>query len=181
MADKHGATQPRKRSRIRIVVLTLITVIGLLVAGLAIAGQQYHGPRTLAAVTKAMPGVPLFPFAAIAPSNPAAQRLLAVPLLLMRLQGVREAEAVFLQVPADREFVLDWYRRAAPYQDWIKLQEAPSNGGTRLVYARNREVLQIIVGRTKGGIVTPIELIYLNGVSDAQISRLQAQGRVGVQ
>jgi len=181
MAQQHEGKQPRRRSRIRIVVLTLIGVIVLLAAGLSIAGGQYHGPRDLDAVTVAMPGVPLFPFADVAPSNRLAQRLLAVPLLLMRLQGVHEAEAVLLQVPADREFVLDWYRRAAPYQDWVKLQEAPSNGGTRFVYLRNREVLQIIVGRTVNGMVTPIELIYLDGVSDRQITQLQAQGRVGVQ
>ena len=178
---EHDAKQPRTRSRFRTVLLTLIAVIGLMVAGLAIAGAQYHGPRNLEAVTKEMPGVPLFPFAGIAPSNRTAQRLLAVPLLLMRLQGAREAEAVLLQVPADRDFVLDWYRRAAPYQDWTKLQESPSNGGTRLVYLRNRELLQIVIGRTVNGMVTPIQLIYLDGVSDAQITRLQAQGRVGVQ
>lgn len=156
-------------------MITLLVATGLMLAGLAIIGEQYRGPRTLDAVTMAMPGVPLFPFATIAPSNRAAQRLLAVPLLLMRLQGVREVEAVMLQAPADREFVLDWYRRAAPFQNWIKLQEAPLSGGTRLIYARNREVLQVIIGRTRGGMVTPVELIYLNGVSDTQISRLQAQ------
>ncbi|MHB0937224.1 MAG: hypothetical protein ACYDCO_02190 [Armatimonadota bacterium] len=178
---EHDATQPRKRSRIRTILLTLTAVIGLIVAGLAIVGAQYHGPRTLDAVTKAMPGVPLFPFAGMAPSNGTAQRLLAVPLLLARLRGVRKAEAVVLQVPAEREFVLDWYRRATPYQGWTRLQEAPSSSGTRLVFLRNRELLQVVIGHTVNGINTPIQLIYLDGVSDAQITRLQARGRVGVQ
>jgi hypothetical protein len=185
MADRHEATTtPRKRSRIRTFLLTLTAVIVFIVAGLWIAGESYHGPRDLAAVTAMMPGVPIFPLADMAPGNRTTQRLMAIPLYLMRrgLQGEhRAAEAVLLRAPADPDYVLDWYRRAAPYQDWKKLQVARLNNSTRLVFLRNHEVLQVIVGHSTDGLVTPIQLIYLNGVSDVQITRLQAEGRVGVQ
>jgi uncharacterized membrane protein YgcG len=182
MADQHDATaKPRKRSRIKTFLLVLLAVISLIVAGAAIIGEQYHGPRDLAGVTSMMPGVPLFPFTEIAPANRTVQRLLAAPLLLMRLQGARTAEAVLLQVPAEHDFVLDWYRRAAPYQDWKKLQESKQSNGTRLLFVRNREVLQVIIGHTSKESITPIQLIYLDGVSDTQITRMQAESRIGVQ
>jgi len=175
MADQHEATaKPRKRSRIKIFVLVLSALVLLVIAGLVIVGQRYHGPRDLAAVTAVMPGVPLFPFAEISPANPAAQRLLALPLLLIRLQGARQAEAALLQVSAEHDFVLDWYRRAAPYQDWQKLRETNQSNGTRLLFSRDREVLQVIIGHTAQSI-TPIQLIYLDGVSPDQLTRLQSE------
>jgi len=179
MTDRHEATTtPRKRSRIRTFLLTLAAVIVFIVAGLLIAGESYHGPCDLAAVTAMMPGVPIFPLSDMASSNRTTQRLMAIPLYLMRrgLQGEhRVAEAALLQAPAERDFVLDWYRRAAPYQDWKKLQDARLNNSTRLVFLRNREVLQVIVGHSTDGLVTPIQLIYLNGVSDAQIRQLKGE------
>jgi len=175
MADWHEAKKPRARNWIRLFLLILIAVILLGVAGMAIISEQYHGPRTLTAVTTTMPGVPLFPFAVLAPANRTAQRLLAGPLLLMRLQGARTAEAVLLQVPAEPDFVLEWYRGAAPFQDWKALRETEQPNSTRLLFTRNREVLQIIVGHSSNHLITPIEIIYLNGVSPAQLERLAAE------
>jgi len=176
MPDRHESTaKPRRRSRVKIFLLVLFAVVSLVIAGLAIVGASYHGPRNLAAVTAVMPGAPLFPFAEIAPANRTAQRLLAIPLLLMRLQGARVAEAALLQVPAEQDFVLDWYRRAAPFQDWKKLRETKQSNGIRLLFSHDREVLQVIIGNTTAQSITPIQLIYLDGVSPEQIDSMQAE------
>lgn len=163
---------PRRRRFLWGVLLAFGTVVLVLVGAPLLIGQLYHGPRDLAAVTAAMPGVPLFPYARIAPENRLTQRTLGLPLLIARLQGAQRADAALLLAAADRDFVLDWYRRSAPFQQWQQVGTEELPGGTRLLFLRDHEGLQITVGPT-AFIDTPVQLIYLDGLTDRQVAELR--------
>ena len=155
-----------------IIVLVCAGMVAGIYAGL---GRLYHGPRTLAALTAAMPGVPIFPFSAMAPMNIGTQRALAAPLLLIRWQGARHAETALLQAPADREFIVDWYRQAARSQGWTLVANDVAGAGRRLLFLREREGLQVMVGQT-ANILTPVQLIYLEGLTGPQVTQLMPKG-----
>jgi hypothetical protein len=154
-------------------VIVVALTLGMLSALLAAAGWLYRGPATLPRVLAVMPGVPIFPSASVAPENALAQRLLAAPLLLARRQGARRAEAVLLRAPGDHEFVVDWYRRMAPSQHWTQVGQARVDAGTRLVFTRVNEGLQVTVGPSNGLFAT-VQYLYFDGMSAGQAQQLLA-------
>ena len=169
--------EPKKRPRrgrwwkTSLLILAILVALG---AGLTVlTGQLYHGPRSLDAVTQSMPGVPIFPFAEVAPGNTTAQHLFAILLFLMRLRGIPTAETALLSVPAERDFVLDWYRKATPFQDWSTAREEQISEGTRLIYTRDKEALLILIGQTHDGLTTMIQLIYLGGLNTQQLEEVR--------
>lgn len=168
-------TSTRRRPRpLRVVVWSLLALLAVLIIGLVVIGESYHGPRDLKGVSLRMPGVPIFPYTSVAPRNRSAQRLLALPLLLMRARGVQAAETVTLLAPAERDFVRDWYRQIAPSQDWTLLRQDTVGRSTRLIFTRDHEVLQLLMGPTVNGLTTPVQLIYLRGVPARDISTIRA-------
>ena len=164
---------PRRRRWVRNLFLIFIGLIALAVGVLAIVSEQYRGPRDLAGVTAVMPGVPIFPFADVAPNNRAAQRTMAIPLLLLRKQGARQAETALLQVPADRDFIRKWYQQTMPFQGWEQVREDVTAQGTRIIYLRRQESVQVYVGKTHSGMQTNIQLTYLDGLQPHQIEQLR--------
>ncbi|HEY3377586.1 MAG TPA: hypothetical protein VGL77_08830 [Armatimonadota bacterium] len=150
----------------------------LVIIGYLVAGRLYTGPQTLTAVVRTMPHVPLFPLIEIAPDNRQAQRALAFPLWLMRWQGATRAEAAQLRAPADADFIQEWYQRVAPSQGWCYQGCETLRMGTRLLYLRRNEGLQILVGHTSANIYTPVQLIYLQGLTAAQVEQLAATLRI---
>lgn len=149
--------------------VTIFTLI-LLVLNFTI-GFLYHGPKTMPAIVAVMPGVPIFPLAKVSPSNPRAQRAMALPLCFMRLQGAKHADAAQILAPADDYFVTYWYRQSAMQMGWQLAGEEKFGGGRRLVFLREREGLQVVIGKTSD-IFTPVQLIYLSGMADAQLRQL---------
>jgi len=175
MDDQRAVETPRgKRRWPRKLLLTLIGIVSLLVGGLAIVGEQYRGPRSLAEMTAMMPGVPIFPFADLAPNYRASQRLMAIPLYLARMRGIRQAEVVALLAPADRDFVLTWYAQSMPFQGWTPLGATETARSTRIFYQRGQEVVQLYIGPTVGGRRTPLQVLYFDGVSPQQMRELLA-------
>ena len=168
--DNEGAV-PRRRRWGRFFLALFVIFILLVVAVRLLIGHVYQGPRTLADVVAVMPGVPLFPLTEVAPSNARAQRGLAIPLRLLRMQGVRHAEAAQLQAPADDYFIVAWYRRLAPSQGWSYAGEETLDSGTRLLFLRKNEGLQVFVGATSE-LYTPYQLIYLDGMTNTQIAQI---------
>lgn len=164
---------PRGRSWLAKTITALLLIVFAAAGFVALLGVLYHGPTTIEAVTAVMPGVPLFPLAQVSSRNRGTQRALAIPLQLMRLQGATHAEAVLLQVPAEHDFVIEWYRRTAPFAQWHLVDYGDMGHRTRLVFLRGREGLQMLVGDTVGGLLTPIQIIYLNGLTPQQIEQLK--------
>lgn len=172
--DMRENNPPKRRRRWGLIVLAVCSIfIGAIVGGIVIIGERYHGPRNLDEVTVAMPGVPIFPFADVAPANRTAQRMLALPLLLARMHGAVRADAVMLQAPSDRDFVQAWYKQAMSFQGWAQAKEEVTSERIRLVFTRRREAVQIFIGQTQDQIITPIELIYVSGLTSGQIQQLR--------
>ncbi|MHB9129511.1 MAG: hypothetical protein ACYDBB_00285 [Armatimonadota bacterium] len=168
---------PRRRrrgARVLWVILSVLLILWGIYAGL---GQLYHGPRNLKDVVAAMPGVPIFPLSTIARSNHLAQRTLAIPRLLMRMQGAKDVQAAVLQAPGDADFILYWYREVTPTQGWQLSGDELISHGRRLVYLRGQEGLQVLVGDTKGGLFSPVQLIYMTGLTAQQAQQLAALPR----
>lgn len=136
-----------------------------------LVGFTYRGPRDMDGVAAMMPGVPLFPLSTIAPGNLSTQRAMAIPLFIIRMQGVKRADIALLQAPADHEFVVDWYRMTAPRLQWMLVDQETLAQGSRLLFSRKHEGFQVIVGPTPE-INTPVQLIYLNGLSERQLQQL---------
>jgi len=166
-----GKTRRSWRYRLARGVIILLVCAGTLVGIYYGSGALYHGPHTLAAVTAAMPGVPIFPLTSMAPFNISTQRALAMPLLLMRRQGAHRAEAALLQAPADREFIVGWYLQSASSQRWSLVANDTVGDNRRLVFLRAHEGLQVTVGATRN-ILTPVQLIYLEGLTDRLVAQL---------
>ncbi|HEX2949333.1 MAG TPA: hypothetical protein VHV83_07165 [Armatimonadota bacterium] len=163
---------PRKKRRFLFRffrVMVILTVVLLLIN--VLIGFLYHGPRTMADVVQAMPGVPLFPLADITKTNRLAQRAYTLPLLFMRLQGAEKAEFAQLQAPADNFFIVDWYRRSLPTMGWDFYGQQRLYSATRLIFIREHEGLQVMVGESHD-IQTPIQLIYLAGLPRRQLVQL---------
>lgn len=171
----YRAVSPRRKwLRKTLYVLGVLTLLGILAR--VGTGYLYRGPRTMAQVTAVMPGVPIFPLSEMSSSNTRAQRAMAVPLWLMRKQGAKRAELAQIYAPADAYFIAEWYRRIAPSQGWSYVGEEKVGSGTRIVFTREREALQVVVGETQD-ILTPVQLIYLQGVSEKQKRQLSASAR----
>jgi len=161
-----GRRQGRRR-----LVITILIVLLILLGGYALLGLLYRGPRNLHEVAMVMPGVPIFPLSTIAPGNNRTQHALAIPLCLIRMQGVKRVEAALLQAPADVDFILDWYRTTSPKKGWTLIDQEAVSSGQRLLFARGGEGFQIIVGQTtESG--KPVQLIYLNGLSKQHFQQL---------
>lgn len=163
--------KPRKRHWLWR-LLRGVTIFTLILLALNFAVSfLYHGPNTLPAIVAVMPGVPIFPLAQVSPGNPRAQRAMALPLWFMRLQGAKHAEAAQILAPADGYFIAYWYRQSASQLGWQLAGEEKLGGGRRLVFLREHEGLQVIIGKTRD-ILTPVQLIYLSGMADAQREQL---------
>ena len=151
-------------------------VIGGMCYGIVVfLGTLYHGPETMGGVAVVMPGVPIFPVSSLAPANRGAQRAMALPLWFIRRQGATHAETALLQAPADQEFILEWYQQAARPQGWSLVGHDGVVGGRRLVFLRGREGLQVTVGAT-ADIFTPVQLIYMDGLTTRQVAQLAPAG-----
>ncbi len=107
------------------------------------------------------------PRTTIASGNANTQRALAIPFYVVRLQGVKHTEAALVQAPADRASVLEWYKMMAPRQAWTLSDQELIDKGTRLLYTRHHEALQIIIGAGRD-IFTQVQLIYLDGITERQ-------------
>lgn len=174
--DNEHTILPKHRSGWWKVVGIIFIVLLVLVTGVLLVSMAYQGPASLPGVLKVMPGVPIFPLSEIAPRNRAAQRGMAIPLMLIHFQGAQKAEVVQLHAPADADFVLDWYRRTSPSQRWSLLAQEQVTGGTRLLFVRGNEGLQVLVGKTRGGMVTPVQLLYIQGLTTRQLQQMAGAG-----
>ena len=163
---------PRQRRRLRQrSLITLLVILFVLIGSYFSLDLCYRGPRDMGSILTAMPGVPIFPLSSVANGNHRTQRALAIPLLLVRLQGVTRAEAALLQAPAGRDFVLDWYKTMAPAQEWELADQETLAAGTRLMFTRKREGFQVIVG-AKSNTAASVQLVYLNGLTERQIQQM---------
>lgn len=165
------AARPRpRRSRFWSAVSLLILLAFAAVAGYLALGLLYRGPASLDDVTQVMPGVPLFPLSRLASNNRLLQHAMAIPLRLIRLQGARRAESALLEAPGDSEFIVEWYHKVAPSQGWELVGEGKNGAGWRMLFVREQEGLQVLVGPTPF-IVTPVQLTYLSGMTNAQMAQ----------
>lgn len=151
-----------------------VYLLGVIVGLLLLSGLTQPGPRRLADVPRMMPGVPLFPLATLAPDDLPSHFAMAPSLHLMEMQGAKRAVAVHLRVPAEQVYIRDWYRTVAPAQRWQLLGEYDALMTHRLIYLRDREGMQVGIGRT-AGLYSPVQIIYLQGMTNAQLKHIAPQ------
>lgn len=148
---------------------------GLIVMGLALAqvsARSYRGPQSLDAVQAVMPGVPIFPFAELTANNRQQQAAMAIPLLLLRRQGAVRAETVFLQVPADPDFMQEWHERALAERGWTRRTVETVGENRRLLFISGHAALQVLIGRQRD-LTTAYQLIYLDGLPAEKLAGLR--------
>jgi hypothetical protein len=161
----------RKMRRV-LIVLGVFAVV-LLGAG-AVTHALYHGPRTMAQVMAVMPGVPIFPLAAVAPGNALGQQIMAIPLWRLRRAGAGRAETVLLAVPADREFVIEWYELVSPKAGWTLSGKVQDGQTTRLFFTRSHDGFQVLIG-SNNDLICAYQIIYLQRISTELLKRLSAE------
>jgi hypothetical protein len=93
---------------------------------------------------------------------------MAVPLYLLRRQGVR-VDAAVLAAPAEQADVVAWYRRMAPGLGWTLVGDTGDAATPRLVFLRGSEGLQLTIGGTVGHLVTPVQYVFLTGLPTTAI------------
>ncbi len=149
----------------------LITLGALLVVFATvsfISTRLYQGPQTLDAVMTAMPDTPIFPFAELTTNNRAQQRAMAIPLWLLKRQGATRAETAFLFVAADPAFIREWYLRELTNDGWTLITATPR----RILFVKERSAVQITIGPQRD-LLTPYQLVYLNGLTKRQLTDLR--------